>query len=55
MLRREKFGAIIGKILAAPAALLWQDIERSRHLGVQSAFGEFLVRPGVIEPEYGRL
>jgi hypothetical protein len=39
----------------ASAALLWIDIERSHHSGVQSAFGEFLVKPGAIEPEFGRL
>jgi uncharacterized protein (UPF0332 family) len=39
----------------ASAALLWLGIERSRHLGVQSAVGEFLVKPGMIEPEFGRL
>ncbi len=39
----------------ASAALLWIGVERSRHLGVQSAFGEFLVKPGIIEPEFGRL
>ena len=39
----------------ASAALLWIGVERSRHLGVQSAFGEFLVKSGSIEPEFGRL
>lgn len=39
----------------ASAALLWIGIERSHHLGVQSAVGEFLVKPGIIEPEFGKL
>jgi len=39
----------------ASAALLWLGVERSRHLGVQSAVGEFLVKPGIIEPEFGKL
>jgi len=39
----------------ASAALLWLDIERARHSGIQSAFGEFLVKPGHIEPEFGRI
>ena len=39
----------------ASAALLWLDIERSRHSGTQSAFGEFLVKKGYIEPEFGRI
>lgn len=39
----------------ASAALLWLDIERARHSGTQSAFGEFLVKPGSIEPEFGRI
>lgn len=40
---------------AASAALLWLDIERARHSGTQSAFGEFLVKPGHVEPEFGRI
>lgn len=36
----------------ASAALLWLDVERTRHSGVQSAFGERLVKSGIIEPEY---
>jgi uncharacterized protein (UPF0332 family) len=40
---------------AASAVLLWHDVERSRHSGVQSAFGEMLVKPGIIEPEFGRI
>jgi uncharacterized protein (UPF0332 family) len=39
----------------ATAVLLTQDIERSKHSGVQSAFGHYLVKPGLIEPEYGRI
>lgn len=39
----------------ATAALLWADIERAKHSGVQSAFGEFLVKPGIIEPEFGQI
>ncbi len=36
----------------AAAALLTLGKERSKHSGVQSAFGQFLVRPGLVEPEY---
>lgn len=39
----------------ASAALLWRDIERAKHSGVMSAFGEFLVKPGLVEPEYARI
>jgi uncharacterized protein (UPF0332 family) len=38
----------------ASAALLWLDIERSKHSGVQ-AFNQFLVKPGVIEDEYSQI
>ena len=39
---------------AASAALLWLDIERARHSGIESAFGQYFVKAGLIEPEYGR-
>ena len=39
----------------ASAALLWHDIERAKHSGVQAAFGQFLVKPGKIEPEFGQI
>jgi len=39
----------------ASAVLLWHDIERARHSGIQSSFGEFLIKPGAIEAEYGRI
>jgi uncharacterized protein (UPF0332 family) len=39
----------------ASAVLLWHDVERVRHSGTQSAFGEFLIKPGIIETEYGRI
>jgi hypothetical protein len=40
---------------AASAVLLWLDIERARHSGTQAAFGEFLVKSGRIEPEFGEI
>jgi len=39
----------------ASAALLWVDIERKRHSGVQSAFAEKYIKPGIIETEYSRI
>ena len=39
----------------ASAALLWLNVERAKHSGIQSAFNEFFVKPGVLEPEYGRI
>jgi uncharacterized protein (UPF0332 family) len=39
----------------ASAALFSQEIERSKHSGVESAFTQFLVKPGHIEPEFSRL
>ena len=39
----------------ASAALFSQSIQRAKHSGVESAFAEFLVRPGHVEPEFSRL
>jgi len=38
----------------ASALLARLDVLRHRHSGVESAFHEYLVKPGHIEPEYGR-
>lgn len=40
-------------VATATLALLGQ--ERRRHSAVESAFHEYLIKPGFIEPEYGRL
>jgi len=40
---------------AASAALLWLNIERTKHSAVQASFNEFFVKPGLIEVEYGQL
>ncbi|MBI1876874.1 MAG: HEPN domain-containing protein, partial [Chloroflexi bacterium] len=40
---------------AATALLLSQGISRSKHSGVHSAFGQHFIKPGLIEPEYGRM
>ena len=39
----------------ASAALFSQSIQRAKHSGVESAFSQFLVKPGQIEPEFSRL
>jgi len=36
------------------AVLASFDVVRRRHSGVESAFHEYLIKPGLIEPEYGR-
>jgi uncharacterized protein (UPF0332 family) len=36
----------------ATAALLTVDVIRSKHSGVQSAFAQYLVKPGIVEPEF---
>ena len=38
----------------AAAVLARLDVVRHRHSGVESAFHEYLIKPGFIEPEYGR-
>jgi uncharacterized protein (UPF0332 family) len=37
------------------AVLLTLDISRSKHSGVIGAFNQFLVKPGLIEDEYGKI
>jgi uncharacterized protein (UPF0332 family) len=39
----------------ASATLSWSGVERARHAGIQSAFSEFLIKPGIIEPEYSKI
>jgi uncharacterized protein (UPF0332 family) len=39
----------------ASAALFSQSVQRAKHSGVESAFSQFLVKPGHIEPEFSRL
>lgn len=39
----------------ASAALFCQSVVRGKHSGVESAFSEYLVKPGHVEVEFGRL
>jgi uncharacterized protein len=39
----------------ASAALFTASVTRAKHSGVESAFSEYLIKPGHIEVEYGRL
>lgn len=41
--------------MIATAALLIFDIRRSKHSAVESAVHQYLVKPGLIEPEYGQI
>ena len=47
--------AYYGVFHITSAALLTLDVERSKHSGVQSAFSQYLVKPGRIEPEYSKI
>jgi uncharacterized protein (UPF0332 family) len=40
---------------AASALLVSREISRSKHSGVHSAFGQYFVKRGLIEPEYSRM
>jgi uncharacterized protein (UPF0332 family)/predicted nucleotidyltransferase len=38
----------------ASAVLLWLDVERNKHAAVEAAFNQLVIKPGIIEVEYGR-
>jgi uncharacterized protein (UPF0332 family) len=40
---------------AANALLLTRDITRSKHSGVVAAFRQYLIKPGLVEGEYGEI
>jgi uncharacterized protein (UPF0332 family) len=40
---------------ATSALLVSKGISRSKHTGVHSAFGEYFVKPGLIELQYSRM
>ena len=40
---------------AASGLLASRGISRSKHSGVHSAFGQYFVKPGLIEPDYNRM
>ncbi len=44
--------AYYGMFHAATAVLLREEIKRSSHQGIISAFGEFLVKPGRVEQKF---
>jgi uncharacterized protein (UPF0332 family) len=39
----------------ASAALFTQSIVRGKHSGVESAFSEVLIKPGLVTPDFGRI
>jgi uncharacterized protein (UPF0332 family) len=39
---------------AATAVLLHKGIERSSHGGIISAFGQFITKPGLVDPKFHR-
>lgn len=39
----------------ASAAILMHGHTRKKHSGIESAFHQFLIKPGLIEPEYGTI
>ena len=53
--RKAMSSAYYAVFHAASAALLWHNEERVKHSGVESAFSFLLIRPGIIEAEYGKI
>ncbi len=47
--------AYYAMLYAASALLSSKGITRSKHSGVLSAFGEYYVKTGLIEPEYAKM
>lgn len=39
----------------ASAALFSQSVVRGKHSGIESAFSEYLVKPGLVEVEFARI
>lgn len=39
----------------ASAALFSQSVVRGKHSGIESAFSEYLVKPGIVEVEFARI
>lgn len=57
LLDARRLSAVVGRCYyamfhAATAALLGKDIKRHSHQGLISAFGQFLVKEGLVEPKF---
>ena len=57
LIREGKYRTAISRayyaiFMIATAALATLGISRSKHSGVESAFGQYLVKPGLLEPKY---
>lgn len=60
LLQNGRFRAAVSRayyavFYMASAALFARAQARAKHSGVESAFAQFLVKPGDIEPEYSRI
>ncbi len=42
-------------LYATTALLSSRGLWRSKHQGIIAAFGEYFIKPGLIEPEFGRM
>jgi len=59
LLAGHRYSAVVGRAYyamfhAATAALLKRDIKRHSHQGIISAFGQFIVKAGDVEPRFHR-
>ncbi len=57
LIREGKYRTAVSRayyaiFMIATAALLTLDISRSKHSGVESAFGQYMVKGGLLEPKY---
>lgn len=59
LLREGKYRACLSRcyyavFYAVSALLLSRGIVRRKHSGIEAAFHQFFVKPGLVEPDYGK-
>jgi uncharacterized protein (UPF0332 family) len=57
LIREGKYRVAVSRVyyavfMVATAVLITLGVSRSKHSAVESAFGQYLVKPGILEPKY---
>jgi uncharacterized protein (UPF0332 family) len=57
LIREGKYRVAVSRVyyavfMVATAVLITLGVSRSKHSAVESAFGQYLVKPGILDPKY---